>query len=68
MSQIKVFLISGALAGLVGMQQILADDGYLAQSYEALLGFTGIAVAFLGAEQPDRDHLRRVPLGDARAR
>jgi len=45
--QVKVFVISGALAGLVGMQQILADDGYLAQSYEALLGFTGIAVAFL---------------------
>ena len=33
--QIKLFLISGALAGLVGMQQILADDGYLAPNYEA---------------------------------
>jgi simple sugar transport system permease protein len=50
--QIKTFVISGALAGLVGMQQILADDGYLAQSYEALLGFTGIAVAFLGRNNP----------------
>ncbi len=50
--QIKVFVISGALAGLVGMQQILADDGNLAQSYEALLGFTGIAVAFLARTNP----------------
>ncbi len=50
--QIKVFIISGALAGLVGMQQILADDGNLAQSYEALLGFTGIAVAFLARTNP----------------
>jgi general nucleoside transport system permease protein len=46
--QIKLFLISGALAGLVGMQQLLADKGYLPQNYQAQLGFTGIAVAFLG--------------------
>jgi len=50
--QVKIFVISGALAGLVGMQQILADDGYLAQSYESLLGFTGIAVAFLARTNP----------------
>lgn len=46
--QVKLFLISGALAGLVGMQQLLADKGYLPQNYQAQLGFTGIAVAFLG--------------------
>ena len=50
--QIKLFMISGALAGLVGMQQILADKGYLPQNYEAQLGFTGIAVAFLGQNNP----------------
>jgi simple sugar transport system permease protein len=50
--QVKLFVISGALAGLVGMQQILADAGHLAQSYEALLGFTGIAVAFLARTNP----------------
>ena len=27
------------------------------------MGFTGIAVAFLGAEQPDRHHLRGHPVG-----
>jgi general nucleoside transport system permease protein len=46
--QIKLFVLSGALAGLVGMQQLLADKGYLPIGYEAALGFTGIAVAFLG--------------------
>ena len=50
--QIKLFLISGALAGLVGMQQVLVERGALVQNYEALLGFTGIAVAFLGQNNP----------------
>jgi len=50
--QIKLFLISGALAGLVGMQQILADYGYFPKNYAAMLGFTGIAVAFLGQNNP----------------
>ena len=51
-TQLKLFLISGGLAGLVGMQQILADKGYLGQAYVAQLGFTGIAVAFLGQNHP----------------
>jgi simple sugar transport system permease protein len=50
--QVRLFLISGALAGLVGMQQILADKGYLPQNYISQLGFTGIAVAFLGQNNP----------------
>jgi simple sugar transport system permease protein len=51
-TQIRLFVISGALAGLVGMQQILADRGYLGTNYVAALGFTGIAVAFLGQNNP----------------
>jgi ABC-type uncharacterized transport system permease subunit len=51
-TQLRLFLISGALAGLVGMQQILATTGYLGQNYVAELGFTGIAVAFLGQNNP----------------
>ncbi len=51
-TQLRLFLISGALAGLVGMQQILADRGYLPLNYVAALGFTGIAVAFLGQNNP----------------
>jgi ABC-type uncharacterized transport system permease subunit len=50
--QIKLFLISGALAGLIGMQQVLVERGALVQNYEAQLGFTGIAVAFLGQNNP----------------
>jgi len=50
--QVKVFLVSGALAGLVGMQQLLVERGALVQNYEALLGFSGIAVAFLARNNP----------------
>jgi ABC-type uncharacterized transport system permease subunit len=50
--QVSVFLISGALAGLVGMQQLLVERGALVQNYEALLGFSGIAVAFLARNHP----------------
>jgi ABC-type uncharacterized transport system permease subunit len=50
--QMKLFLLSGALAGLVGMQELLADRGYLPSGYGATLGFTGIAVAFLGQNNP----------------
>jgi ABC-type uncharacterized transport system permease subunit len=50
--QIKLFLISGALAGLVGMQQLLVERAALVQNYQALLGFTGIAVAFLARNNP----------------
>jgi simple sugar transport system permease protein len=34
------------------MQQILADKGHLPQNYIVALGFTGIAVAFLGQNNP----------------
>ena len=34
------------------MQQLLADKGYLGSNYVAQLGFTGIAVAFLGQNNP----------------
>jgi general nucleoside transport system permease protein len=51
-TQIKIFLISGALAGFVGLNHILGDTGYLGSNYETGLGFTGIAVAFLGRNHP----------------
>jgi simple sugar transport system permease protein len=50
--QIKLFALSGALAGLIGMQQLLADKGYLPVNFVSQLGFTGIAVAFLGQNNP----------------
>ena len=46
--QIQLFLLSGALAGLIGVQQLFADQGFLPVGYEAGIGFIGIGVAFLG--------------------
>jgi ABC-type uncharacterized transport system permease subunit len=51
-TQIKVFAISGALAGFVGLNHLLSDAGFLGVNYETQLGFTGIAVAFLGRNNP----------------
>jgi simple sugar transport system permease protein len=51
-AQIKIFLISGALAGFVGLNHVLGDQGYLGSNYESGLGFAGIAVAFLGRNHP----------------
>jgi ABC-type uncharacterized transport system permease subunit len=51
-TQLKIFLISGALAGFVGLNHLLADQGFLGVNYETQLGFTGIAVAFLGRNSP----------------
>jgi simple sugar transport system permease protein len=56
-AQVKIFLISGALAGFVGLNHLLGDKGYLGSNYEAGLGFAGITVAFLG-----RNHPAGVPL------
>lgn len=50
--QVKLFLLSGALAGMVGLQQMLGENGFLPVGYAAGLGFTGIAVAFLGQNHP----------------
>jgi ABC-type uncharacterized transport system permease subunit len=62
-TQLKVFLISGALAGFVGLNYLLGDKGYLPSSYEAGLGFTGIVVAFLGRNHPVGIPLAAILLG-----
>ena len=51
-TQIKIFLLSGALAGLVGLNHILGDTGYFGATYVSGLGFGGITVAFLGRNHP----------------
>ena len=51
-TQLKMFLISGGLAGLVGLNYLLGDAGFFGVNYETTLGFTGIAVAFLGRNHP----------------
>jgi len=62
-AQIKAFLISGALAGFVGLNHILGDKGYLGSNYETGLGFAGITVAFLGRNHPAGVALAAILLG-----
>ena len=49
---IRAMLISGALAGLVGMSSLLAEDHSYKPGLATGLGFTGIAVALLGRNHP----------------
>jgi ABC-type uncharacterized transport system permease subunit len=62
-TQLKIFLISGALAGFVGLNHLLGDAGFLGVNYETGLGFAGIAVAFLGRNHPLGIALAAVLLG-----
>jgi ABC-type uncharacterized transport system permease subunit len=62
-TQIKIFLVSGALAGFVGLNHLLGDKGYLASNYETGLGFAGITVAFLGRNHPAGIPLAAILLG-----
>jgi ABC-type uncharacterized transport system permease subunit len=62
-AQLKIFLISGALAGLVGLNHLLGDKGYLGSNYEAGLGFAGITVAFLGRNNPAGIPLAAILIG-----
>ena len=61
--QIRLFLLSGALAGLIGIQQLFADQGFLPSGYEAGIGFTRHRRGLPRAEQPGRDRVRRGPVG-----
>jgi general nucleoside transport system permease protein len=62
-TQIKVFLISGALAGFVGLNHLLVEQGYFGSTYQQFLGFEGIAVAFLGRNGPVGIPLAAILLG-----
>ncbi|KWX02470.1 sugar ABC transporter permease [Carbonactinospora thermoautotrophica] len=45
---VRVMLLSGALAGLIGLPELLGKTHAYGTSFTAGLGFTGIAVALLG--------------------
>ncbi len=55
---LKTMLISGALAGLVGMSLLLGEYHQYPQDFRPGLGFTGIGVALLG-----RNHALGIALG-----
>ncbi len=50
--QIAAFLISGALGGLIGLQEIFAIRGYYTYNIASGLGFDGIAIALIGRNSP----------------
>ncbi len=45
-------IVSGALAGLIGMPNLLQDSHYFGQTFQQNLGFIGIAIALLGRNSP----------------
>src|SRR3546814_7601830 len=49
---VKAMLLSGGIAGLVGMSYVLGDFGRFNGDFPTNLGFTGIAVALLGRNHP----------------
>lgn len=50
--QITAFLASGALAGLIGLQEIFAIRGFYTYEIASGLGFDGIAIALIGRNNP----------------
>lgn len=51
-NMVLAMAISGAMAGLAGVEQILAVHGRFIQRFSPELGFMGIAVALLGRSHP----------------
>jgi simple sugar transport system permease protein len=49
---IKAMLLSGAIAGLIGLPDLLGSTGRYTTDFTAGLGFLGIAVALLGRNRP----------------
>ena len=49
---IKTMLISGAIAGLIGLPDLLGDQHNYGTEFTSGLGFLGIAVALLGRNSP----------------
>jgi simple sugar transport system permease protein len=49
---IQAMLLSGALAGLIGLPQVLGEVYVFGDTFTAGLGFAGIAVALLGRNSP----------------
>jgi len=50
--QMGAFLLSGALGGLIGLQEIFAIRGFYTYEIASGLGFDGIAIALIGKNSP----------------
>jgi ABC-type uncharacterized transport system permease subunit len=50
--QIGAFLLSGALAGLIGLQEIFAIRGFYTYNIATGLGFDGIAISLIAKNHP----------------
>lgn len=50
--QLTAFMMSGALAGLIGLQEIFAIRGFYTYEIASGLGFDGIAIALIGRNSP----------------
>ena len=50
--QVSAFMISGALAGLIGLQEVFAIRGFYTFEIATGLGFEGIAIALIGRNSP----------------
>lgn len=50
--QIGSFLLSGAVAGLIGLQEIFAIRGFYTYEIASGVGFDGIAIALIGRNNP----------------
>jgi simple sugar transport system permease protein len=49
---VQAMLLSGAVAGLIGLPQVLGETYVFGDTFTAGLGFAGIAVALLGRNSP----------------
>lgn len=49
---VKAMLLSGAMAGLVGLSTLLVEEGRFKGDFQTGIGFTGIAVALVGRNHP----------------
>ncbi|MFE7636446.1 ABC transporter permease [Kitasatospora sp. NPDC057518] len=45
-------VVSGAIAGLIGLPELLQNSHYFGQSFQPGLGFLGISIALLGRNSP----------------
>ena len=50
--QISAFLLSGAIAGLIGLQEIFAIRGFYTYNIATGLGFDGIAISLIAQNHP----------------